>query len=841
MPPRTVPSSSPKPRDAVPPHGDGGVRAAAPEAPDTVDAVAAWGRYCRPAVLQVMQAVGLDALYERAEGDLLWRRTPTGLVEVLDLVGGFGANLFGHYHPELVAEERRLSERKVPLLAQGSCRGGAARLAMELAARLGDYVTIFTNSGTETVEAALKHARLETGKGSFWAVRGAFHGKTVGSVQATWSYRQAYAGWGPRVRFLDPQDPADWAAAETEAEAADLAGVLLEPVQGEGGVRPLPADFVAWVAEAARRRGVPLIVDEIQSGLGRTGTLLASHALGIKPDYICLSKALGGGLVKIGALMIDRERLVDDFTMSHTSTFAEDDRGCLLAARALQIIDRDDLPGRCAASGKALQERMRAVAERVPDVIEEVRGAGLMVGIQLRDQSDSPSNTLRMLSRQEYLGYAAAAYLLNVQRVRVLPTLSSPLTLRVQPSAYVSEAHMDRAADALEALCTTIRAADLVHFTGFAVGRPAAPVQPWRPSVPLRRETPRIAKRVAFLGHLIVPEHAVLWDGALERFTPDEIDVQVRRAARMMGPVIFDQEHITSVTGEQVHFSFIGLYLTSAQVSESLARRDGDWIMEKIEEAVELARDSGCQVVGLGGYTSIVARNCKRVRTPGILLTSGNSLTVGMGLEALRRAADELGIDMASSALGVVGAGGNIASTYAAMMAPKVREVVLVVRDPASPRAVAQVAALRQLAPGTRVSATADLGELRRCPLVLSASNSAESLIFPDHVFEGPTVLCDISLPPDVDPSVSAERPDVRVIRGGVVRLPHNPTFGLAGAPLEPGLVYACLAETVLMGLEGATEHGSYGPVTAAGVEAALAMAKKHGFELGQYQQARAY
>jgi len=114
-------------------------------------------------------------------------------------------------------------------------------------------------------------------------------------------------------------------------------------------------------------------------------------------------------------------------------------------------------------------------------------------------------------------------------------------------------------------------------------------------------------------------------------------------------------------------------------------------------------------------------------------------------------------------------------------------------------------------------------------------------LIFPDHVFEGPTVLCDISLPPDVDPSVSAERPDVRVIRGGVVRLPHNPTFGLAGAPLEPGLVYACLAETVLMGLEGATEHGSYGPVTAAGVEAALAMAKKHGFELGQYQKARAY
>jgi len=133
------------------------------------------------------------------------------------------------------------------------------------------------------------------------------------------------------------------------------------------------------------------------------------------------------------------------------------------------------------------------------------------------------------------------------------------------------------------------------------------------------------------------------------------------------------------------------------------------------------------------------------------------------------------------------------------------------------------------------------MGALRGCPLVLAASNAAESLIFPEHLHQGPTVICDISLPPDVDASVARERPDVRVIRGGVVRLPHNPRFGLAGAPLEPGLVYACLAETVLMGLEGATQHGSYGPVTAAGVEAALAAAKKHGFELGAFQNARAY
>ena len=834
MPSRTVPPSGPKPRGAFLPPG-----AALAGAPDVAEVTAAWGHFCRPAVLRVMQAVGLDAVYERAEGDLLWQRTPAGLVDVLDLVGGFGANLFGHYHPELVAEEQRLSERRVPLLAQGSCRGGAARLAMELAARIGDYVTVFTNSGTETVEAAMKHARLETGRGSFWAVRGAFHGKTVGSVQATWSYRAAYAGWGPRVRFLDPDDPADWAAAEAEAD--DLAGALIEPVQGEGGVRPLPPAFAAWLARACRRRGVPLIVDEIQTGLGRTGTLLASRALGIEPDYLCLSKALGGGLVKIGALMIARERLVDDFTLAHTSTFAEDDRGCLLAAKALAILDRDDLPGRCAVAGTALRERLEAVAACYPGQVEEVRGWGLMLGVQLRDHSDSPSNTLRMLSRQEYLGYVAASYLLNVQRVRVLPTLSEPLTLRIQPSAYIGEAEMDRAAAALEALCIALRAADVMHLTGFSVGRPAAPVRDFSAPRPFRREAPRTARRVAFLGHLIVPEHAALWDPALEPFSADELDAHIRRSARVLGPTVYDQAHVTSATGREVHFSFIGLYLTSAQVAESLAARDGDWIMEKIEEAVAMARDAGCSVIGLGGYTSIVARNCKRVRTPGIALTSGNSLTVGMGLEALARAATEAGIDVASSVLGVVGGGGNIASTYAAMMASRVREVVLVVRDPDSPRTRAQVEVLRREAPGARVTATADMEALQGCQLVLAASNAAEPLIFPRHLAPGPVVICDISLPSDVDRSVEAERPDARVIRGGVVRLPRDPGFRIGGVPLEPGLVYACTAETLLMGLEDAAGHGSYGAVTAEAVERALAAARRHGFELGRLQDSRAY
>ena len=125
------------------------------------EVVADYAHYCRPELAQMLQSLSLDAVYERAEGDYLWQRRGEHLVKVLDLVGGFGTNLFGHYHPELVAEERRLTDERVPFLAQGSCRPGAARLAKALCERAGDYLVIFTNSGTETVEAAMKHVMLE--------------------------------------------------------------------------------------------------------------------------------------------------------------------------------------------------------------------------------------------------------------------------------------------------------------------------------------------------------------------------------------------------------------------------------------------------------------------------------------------------------------------------------------------------------------------------------------------------------------------------------------------------------------------------------------------------------
>jgi len=789
-----------------------------------------YGHYCRPGLVRMLQALSLDAVYERAEGDRLWQRKGDSLVEVLDLVGGFGANLFGHYHPELVAEDRRLQERHVPILAQGSCRSGATLLAKALCEILGDYICIFTNSGAETVEAALKHAYLERGRPVYWALENAFHGKTLGAIQLTPAYREPYSSFGPQVRFLNPYDSSTW--EEAAAEADQVSAAYVEPVQGEGGINLIPEAFANWLAALCRQKGIPLVVDEIQSGMGRTGAFLASQALGLKPDYLCLSKSLGGGLAKIGALLIKRDRFVEEFSVKHTSTFAEDDRSCLLALKALEILDRDGLAKRCELLGQHLMKNLENLRERFPAQIKEVRGVGLMVGVELQDLSDSPSSTLRMLSQQDYLGYLATAYLLNVHRIRVAPALSQPSTIRIEPSAYISKGDLDHFVDALSKFCEALEALDIAHLTAFQIDKPSAPVTSYNGPRPFKREAPRTSRRVAFLGHLILPEHAPLWDPSLIAFQPSDLEAFMAKPSRILGPTIFDQINVQSVMGDEVHLKYIALDLTPRQVLNAMQARDTGWITEKIEASVKLAREEDCSVIGLGAYTSIISGNCQRVKTNGIALTSGNSLTIGMGIKALKRSAAKAGIELPAAQLGIVGATGNIATTYAVMMAPEVAELILVVRDTTSPRLQSVLEQIKTAAPNTKITVVTELTELRYCELIVTASNTAGPLIYPEHLSQNPVVICDISVPTDVSQEVYTQKPNAVIIHGGVVRLPRNKDFIIGGLPLDRGHVYACMAETLLMGLEGVNSHGSFGPVKPEGVSRALAMAEKHGFEL---------
>jgi predicted amino acid dehydrogenase len=239
--------------------------------------------------------------------------------------------------------------------------------------------------------------------------------------------------------------------------------------------------------------------------------------------------------------------------------------------------------------------------------------------------------------------------------------------------------------------------------------------------------------------------------------------------------------------------------------------------------------------VGLGAMTSSVTNNCRAVKTKGIALTSGNSLTVGMGILATEEAARRCHIELVQAQLGIVGIPGNIASAYAILMAPRVKRLTLIPRRTLSSQLALTnlVAQIRAASPETYIEVSDNLAALRSCSLIVTASTSGGGIIQPQHLGDGLVTICDISLPSDVDPLVKEKRPDVLIFQGGDVRLPCNDDFSVSGIDLEPGHVLACMAETMLLGLEGRTEHFSYGPLSPQGVEDALAMADRHGFTLG--------
>lgn len=372
----------------------------------------------------------------------MWARTATGAVRpVLDLAGGYGAGLFGHNHPALVEEAQRLLTDRVPAHAQASIRSGAGELAAALGERVGgEFVCLFSNSGAEVVESALKHAFVETGGSVFRAVSGSFHGMTTGAASLTFQTSENYRPLGPRVVFSDGVPLAGPEDATTER----LGAVFFEAVQGEGGVIPLGEEQAHELVAEAWAHRVPLVADEIQTGMGRTGTFLACEQLHIRPDYVCLSKALGGGLAKIGALLVARHRYQSESSVTHTSTFGEDEWSCRIALRALRLMDEEGVPARCADTGRALQGRLEEVKDRFPAVVRDVRGKGLIIGLELADLTESPSPIFRTLDRNGLLGWFAAAYFLNVHNIRVLPTLSAPRTLRIEPSAFVSDAELER-------------------------------------------------------------------------------------------------------------------------------------------------------------------------------------------------------------------------------------------------------------------------------------------------------------------------------------------------------------------------------------------------------------
>jgi putrescine aminotransferase len=364
--------------------------------------------------------LGMDVAEVEAEGYTI--RLSDGR-ELIDCLGGFGAYNFGHRHPRIVAAVKEQLDR-MPMSSRLALNPQQAALAHELAELTpGDLqYTFLSNSGTEAVEAALKLARLYTHKPGLISAHDAFHGKTLGSLSST--HRDHFQKpFEPLMQHFTEVPFGDLQAI-AEAIQDNTGAVLLEPVQGEGGINVPPDGYLEGVRQLTRDRGVLLILDEVQTGMGRTGRNFAAERWDVDPDIMVLAKSLGGGVMPVGATLGTPEvwEPFNNAPTVHSSTFGGNQLACAAARAALEVLVEDRLAEQAEVNGTAFLADLRQLAGDYPDIITDVRGLGLMLGLAMT-ASDISQIFIASLVDQGVI----AAYTLNVTGVvRLEPPLIMP-------------------------------------------------------------------------------------------------------------------------------------------------------------------------------------------------------------------------------------------------------------------------------------------------------------------------------------------------------------------------------------------------------------------------------
>ncbi|HUI23177.1 MAG TPA: aspartate aminotransferase family protein [Nitrososphaerales archaeon] len=314
----------------------------------------------------------------KGKGSVVWDANGR---EYIDFMTGIGVALVGHSNDSVVKAINEQASRLIT--CHGTFYNDARAGFMERLVRIspkGLSKVLLTNSGTESVEAAIKLARRKTARKKIISMKGGFHGKTYGSLSATWNrkYREPFGPLLDGFGFAEYGDP----DSLSQFVDNDTAAVLAEPVQGETGIIVPPPDYFKQVREICDRKGALLILDEIQSGLGRTGRMWASEHWGVIPDIMTVSKGLGGGL-PIGAAVATDEVMGSLKGGEHTSTFAGNPLSCAAASATIDFITRNDLPRQAKEKGERMKAGLSEIASE-HKLVKEVRGLGLMLALQTR-------------------------------------------------------------------------------------------------------------------------------------------------------------------------------------------------------------------------------------------------------------------------------------------------------------------------------------------------------------------------------------------------------------------------------------------------------------------------
>jgi acetylornithine/succinyldiaminopimelate/putrescine aminotransferase/predicted amino acid dehydrogenase len=848
-------------------------------------------RHVNPYLGSWLARLDLDKQFVRGEGCYLFDAHG---VRYLDFIAQYGAVPFGYNPPEIWAALEQARRAQLPSFVQPSIQTTAGELAERLV-RLAPpglrYVT-FTNSGAEAVEAAIKLCRAASGRQGILAARQSFHGKTLGAMAATGStlYQEPF---GPPLADFHHVPFGD---IEALGEAfwdrkGYYAALVLEPIQGEGGIVEPPPGYLRQARELCDKAGTLLILDEVQTGLGRTGTLFACEYEGVTPDVMTLAKALGGGLIPIGACMCTEQVYSEEFAIRHSSTFAGNALACQVALATLDMLERDErrIERHVAKNGHALKQELLALQRQYPGLIKAVRGRGYMLGVEFDMRSPAVRDgLLGYLTDQKLLTYLVTSYLLNVEKVRVAPTASAENVLRIEPPLTVEWSHCRVFLDALDRTLNVLARGDTARLIGHLVGAPEASA----PVADLRRSaTPRSGhkktlatkastadSRFAFIVHLTELADLVDLDPSLAALNEEQL-LQLRdRGSGLLAPAPLSEALIESPTGQTAYGEFIAVPFTARELMEM----PREAALSEIGHGVELALEGGAQIVGLGGFTSVATLGGLALKDLGLgPLTTGNSYTVAAAQRGLRMACDQLNRQLSGSCVAVIGASGAIGRMTSLLLAEDVARLILIgnpaYQDRSRGRLLEVAAGIlehlwdlyardrRVFAPGTAGASLVSLVErlatrpswpdfvrvaeeidkrpgsltittdlrswLPQADVAVTATSAVEGLLEADYLKQG-AIVYEISRPFNATAEVRSSRPDVLFMEAGLVRAPSASTLGW-GVGNRSGCVFACMAETMLLALEGRYQHTSLGSdLDLEQIRELDALGDKHGFSV---------
>ena len=429
-----------------------------------------YARNVNPQLVKVLRSIGFERTYVRGEGAYLYDDDGR---QYLDFLSGFGVFGLGRSHPVVRKALHEAIDAELPGLVQMDAPLLPGIVAEELLRRVGPQMgrVFFTNSGAESVEAGLKFARFATGRGRVVYADHAFHGLTMGALSANGG-AEFKRGFGPLVPGFTEVPFGDGDALERELRKGDVAAFLVEPIQGKG-VHVAEREYWDAVQAHCRRYGTLLVCDEVQTGLGRTGTLWAHEHDGVVPDIVTTSKALSGGFVPVGAMICstevsDRVYSSMERAMVHSSTFKGNPLAMVAALATLHVIDDEDLVARARVSGDLLEKKMAPLVEKY-DFFRAVRGRGLMLGLVFGSPTARGQRVRFRLLEAAHEGLFSQLIVAPLfQRHGVLTQVAGDRmnVVKLLPPLVIGQPEIDHFIEALDDVLDAARGSSLVF--GFA-------------------------------------------------------------------------------------------------------------------------------------------------------------------------------------------------------------------------------------------------------------------------------------------------------------------------------------------------------------------------------------